>query len=44
MGVIFGEIFLQQDWSRTSSANALFDVLNEHFDDRVLFNPFPELF
>jgi hypothetical protein len=44
MGVIFSETFFQQDEPRPYSANVLFDMLSEHFDARVLFNPFSELF
>jgi hypothetical protein len=36
--------FFQWDGAQPHTANAVLDVLNENFDDRVLSNHFPEWF
>jgi hypothetical protein len=41
--VLLGQ-FLHQDWAWPNTANAVLDVLNEHFEDRVLSNCFPKWF
>jgi hypothetical protein len=44
MGVNFEETFFQEDGAWPQTANAVLDVLNEHYDDKALSVRFPERF
>jgi hypothetical protein len=41
MGINFGETLFQKDEARPYIRNAVCGLLNEYFDNRVMYNPFP---